>query len=119
MIDTFEFITELEKAGIKEEGAKAIAKKFVEMQANVVTRDELRAEIRNVAKDTKIAEKDIIARIDALEARLKQEIQTLNAKIDAVDTKIDTVSDKLLTRIGGIITVAVGVIAWLNGAIHW
>jgi hypothetical protein len=82
MIDTFEFVTDLEKAGIKEDAAKAIVKKFVEMQTNFVSKEEFREEKSIAIRDLKVTENDLVSRIEAVdrkidnvEARLKQEIE--------------------------------------------
>ncbi len=107
MIDSFEFITELEKSGLSEKSAKVITKKFVAIQAGFVTKDNLRQEQEILMKDVKIIEKDLVTKIDVIDA-----------KLDALDRKIDAVSDKLVIKMGAMITVAVAIIAWLNGVIY-
>jgi hypothetical protein len=111
MIDTFEFIAKLERSGLSEESAKVITKKFVEIQADFVTKDNLRQEQGIFMKDIHIIKKDLVTKIDIIDAK----IDALDKKFDA---KIDAVSDKLVIKMGAMITITVAIIAWLNGTIH-
>lgn len=89
-IDTFEFIKELGNAGIKEEGARIIAKKLVEIQTQnfPITREDLARERDDIGKDIKTIARDLSCKIEVTNKDIKTVHDNLDAKIDAVENKI-------------------------------
>jgi hypothetical protein len=126
MIDTFEFITELEKSGLKEESAKVITKKFVEMEANFITRDELKAEKSDVIKDTKnsetslkqeiqLAKQELKQEIQMVKQEFKQEIQIVKQEIQIVRQEIKMSEQRAITKLSGVMVILFSIATTLIG----
>lgn len=121
-IDTFQFITALEKSGLKEEGAKMIAKTLVDMQTDIVTKDDLKVEKDIFIKENRIAEKDLGTKIDALNTKIDNVEKDLTIKIDNVEAnlrqEIKMSEQRMVIKIGGMIVATIAIITWLQKLIH-
>ncbi len=115
MIDTFEFITELERSGLKEESAKVITRKFVDMEANFVTRDELKAEKNDVIKDSRNSETSLKQEIQMVKQELRQEIQMVKQEIQIVRQEIKMSEQRAVIRLSGVMIILFGIATTLIG----
>ncbi len=119
MIDTFEFITELERSGLKEESAKVITRKFVDMEANFVTRDEVKAERNDIIKDSRNSETSLKQEIQMVKQELRQEIQMvkqeLKQEIQIVRQEIKMSEQRAVIRLSGVMIILFGISTTLIG----
>jgi hypothetical protein len=119
MIDTFEFITELERSGLKEESAKVITRKFVDMEANFVTRDEVKAERNDIIKDSRNSETSLKQEIQMVKQELRQEIQMvkqeLKQEIQIVRQEIKMSEQRVVIRLSGVMIILFGIATTLIG----
>jgi hypothetical protein len=131
MIDTFDFIKELEKTGLKEESANLIAKKLVGIQDQTslmvkeniaalakkneleIIRESSKKDREDISIEARAIERDLISKIDGVEDRLNARIDgvenRVNARIDGVEQEIKIVEASIVNKLTKTIGMFIGI----------